>query len=64
MCLRCDCFSFTSYFYTSFITSGIRALVAVRVHDDVDEVRSSAAELRHAVLAMASQDAGDSGVDS
>ena len=64
MCLRCDCFSFTLYFYTSFITSGISALVAVRVHDDVDEVRSSAAELRHAVLAMASHDAGDSGADS
>ena len=56
--------SFTSYSYTSFITSGTGALVAVRVHDDVDEVRSSAAELRHAVLAMASQDAGDSGADS
>ena len=51
-------FSFTSYYYTSFLTSGTRALVAVRVHDDIDEVRSSTAELRHAVLAMASQDAG------
>ena len=47
----------------SFITSDTRALVAVRVHDEVDEVRSTAAELQHAVLAMASQDVGDSSVD-
>jgi hypothetical protein len=41
-----------------------RSFGCCRVHDDVDEVRSSAAELRHAVLAMASQDAGNSGADS